>query len=320
MSQVEDSALQHAPSPAPSNGSSRIHLATVHPVQPSISAARIAATAKAAPSGSFITPAIPPPSQSTYTQRADHFATVPTVDDNGKNFTIFHARWEVAVSAAGISHLFNPNYIPPTYPRNPDDIDYAADLATYEQYTRLEAQARSHLTSRLTDKSFQKVTRNAGHVYDIWLNLIEELQVKSEVGISEMKGKWEARTWTKGGNLVEFLEEDEELIEEIRNAGGEVTDSEQRSHVLKIIPRKYKEHIDSVLSIAHIARITILMPDLIHNLKDCWRYLNPNSKSSNMTSKPKNPDVALSADSRTQSSNGFRGCSCGRGRGGNHNG
>ncbi|KIK50622.1 hypothetical protein GYMLUDRAFT_252832 [Collybiopsis luxurians FD-317 M1] len=82
----------------------------------------------------------------------------------------------------------------------------------------------------------------------------------------------------------------------------------------------YKEHIDSVLSIACIARITILTPDLIHNLKDHWQYLNPNSKSSNTTSKPKNPDIALSADSCTQSSNGFCGRGCGQGQGGNHNG
>ncbi|KIK53824.1 hypothetical protein GYMLUDRAFT_250011 [Collybiopsis luxurians FD-317 M1] len=235
MSQVEDSALQHASFPAPSDGGSCIHLTTVHPAQPSISTAHIATTAKAAPSGSFITPAVPPPSQSTYTQRADHFATVPTVNDDGKNFTIFCVRWEVAVSATGISHLFDPNYVPPTYPHKLDDIDYAAALPPMNKLPE------SHLEC------------------------------------------WE--------EIIEFPEEDEKLVKEICNAGSEVTDSEQCSHVLKIIPWEYKEHIDSVLSIACIARITILMPDLIHNLKDHWWYLNPNSKSSNTTSKPKNPDA-----------------------------
>ncbi|KAE9385353.1 hypothetical protein BT96DRAFT_1007112 [Gymnopus androsaceus JB14] len=43
------------------------------------------------------------------------------------------------------------------------------------------------------DKLMQKVTKDAKRVYDIWVNLVQELQVKSEVVVLTMKTNWENR-------------------------------------------------------------------------------------------------------------------------------
>ena len=63
-------------------------------------------------------------------------------------------------------------------------------------------------------------------VYDIWVNLVQELQVKLEVVVSTMKTNWENQVCSPKADLVKFLDDDNEIVEQIQNAGGEVSAKE----------------------------------------------------------------------------------------------
>ncbi|KAE9383406.1 hypothetical protein BT96DRAFT_1009224 [Gymnopus androsaceus JB14] len=187
---------------------------------------RATATAKATSNSPFIAPVEPPSNQQTNTQRTDHFAQVPKLAPKGTNFLAFKEQWHIAIAAAGYSHLFDTSFIPPTNPKDPEAPGYIAELTIFQSYTRLESQARSLLTARLDDRLMCKVMKGSTRVLDIWVKLVEQLQVKSEIAISDMKADWEQHTCGPKVNLIDFLAEDQEMVDEIENAGGEVSDSE----------------------------------------------------------------------------------------------
>ena len=54
----------------------------------------------------------------------------------------------------------------------------------------------------------RKVTKDTKRIYDIWVNLVQELQVKSEVVILTMKTNWENRVCSPKADLVKFLDND----------------------------------------------------------------------------------------------------------------
>lgn len=88
----------------------------------------------------------------------------------------------------------------------------------------------------------RKVMKGSTRVLDIWVKLVKQLQVKSEIAISDMKADWEQHTCGPKVNLIDFLAEDQEMVDEIEKVGGEVSDSEFRAHILKVIPAAYKDY------------------------------------------------------------------------------
>ncbi|KIY52503.1 hypothetical protein FISHEDRAFT_69923 [Fistulina hepatica ATCC 64428] len=147
-------------------------------------------------STTFVSP-VPPSAPTTSTvssvQRADYFAKVPTCQSDACNWDDFLTRWTIAIGGAGYAHLFDPTFEPPTRPTDSGSSTYATDLATYEAYTRLESQARSHLAGVLEDDMLRKVLRDSTRVLDMWQKLVAAVQNKSEVMIAQAKGEWMQR-------------------------------------------------------------------------------------------------------------------------------
>jgi hypothetical protein len=78
-------------------------------------------TSKASPSTPFLNPFEPPSSLQLFTQQTNHFAQVPQLNPKGKNITIFKQQWHITIAAAGIAHLFNKKFKPPTQTINLSD-------------------------------------------------------------------------------------------------------------------------------------------------------------------------------------------------------
>ncbi|THU86722.1 hypothetical protein K435DRAFT_867999 [Dendrothele bispora CBS 962.96] len=210
---------------------------------PNIISARICetATTRSTPvaGGVFIESA--EPTSSSMPNRIDYFYTkVPVVDDKGKNWAIFKERFQNANSAAGVAHLYLRNFVPPIHPDDPEATMYPSQLQVYNTWTRLENLARIQLTNCLSDAMLRK-----------------ELQVKTEVAILNMKTSWENRLCGDKDNVREFLDEDVALVEEIEDAGGQVSDSELRSHLLKVIPDLYRNFINTLIESSAIQGIII---------------------------------------------------------------
>ncbi|KAE9383520.1 hypothetical protein BT96DRAFT_1009076 [Gymnopus androsaceus JB14] len=138
-----------------------------------------------------------------------------------------------------------------------------------------------------------------------------------------MKADWEQHTCGPKVNLIDFLAEDQEMVDEIENAGGEVSDSEFRAHILKVIPAAYKDYINTMLEMANRTRTEISTDDIINMLERHYRYKNPETRTPRGT-KSDAKDVALSAEPHTHththppgsSGSSSHGSSRGRGRGG----
>ncbi|KAE9397730.1 hypothetical protein BT96DRAFT_1034869 [Gymnopus androsaceus JB14] len=119
---------------------------------------------------------------------------------------------------------------PPSYPqpipipKDPEAPGYIAELTIFHSYTQLESQACSLLTACLDNHLMHKVTKGSTRVLDIWVKLVEQLQVKLEITISDMKADWEQHTCGPKVNFIDFLAEDQEMVDKIKNAGGEVSD------------------------------------------------------------------------------------------------
>ncbi|KAE9385824.1 hypothetical protein BT96DRAFT_949567 [Gymnopus androsaceus JB14] len=159
--------------------------------------------------------------------------------------------WHIAIAAAGYSYLFNTSFIPLTSPENPEAPGYIAELTIFQSYTQLKSQARSLLTACLDDRLTCKVTKESTQVLDIWVKLVVQLQVKLVIAISNMKADWEQHTCGPKVNLIDFLAEDQEMVDKIEGAGGQLSDSKFRAHILKVIPATYKDYINTMLKMAN---------------------------------------------------------------------
>lgn len=161
----------------------------------------------------------------------------------------------------------------------------------------------------------RKVTQNADRVYGIWVNLIQELQIKSEVVVSSMKTKWENRSCGPKEDLSKFLDDDDEMVEEIHNAGGEVSDVEIRSHILKVIPSGYLNFVNTLIESLALQGLVVETDALVESLKQQFEYRSrTNTQNSNPSHNHNN--VALSAEATSNPSQSNRGNFRGRGRGG----
>ncbi|KAK1221220.1 hypothetical protein PQX77_015979 [Marasmius sp. AFHP31] len=112
----------------------------------------------------------------------------------------------------------------------------------------------------------------------MWIKLIAELQVKSEVIQSAMKDEWNSMVCVADADLVKFLDESSRMAKKIRAAGGDVSDSEERSHILTRIPEVYQQHINTVITSASVMGYTVPTATIVDSLKRHYRYLTSRSK------------------------------------------
>lgn len=82
-----------------------------------------------------------------------------------------------------------------------------------------------------------------------------------------MKTKWENRRCGPKEDLSKFLDNDNEMVKEIRNAGGEVSEVEIHSHILKVIPPGYLNFINTIIESLALQGLVIETDVLVKSLK-----------------------------------------------------
>ncbi|KAF5360079.1 hypothetical protein D9758_007571 [Tetrapyrgos nigripes] len=248
-------------------------------------------------------------------QKADFWSSVPMLKGE-TNFTEFRQRVEIAATASGVASVLDPryaNYRPMEL--LPNDPNYEVNMHAFRTYQMLEHQTRALLVGKLPSDIMRWALHGSHMCLDIWMCLISRYQVANTLDTAGLIKIWMNRSCANDSkvNLRKWLEEDEDIIRRIGDAGGIISDQERKNHVLTSIPLMYKTYIgqmNDTMKINSNGTRELSTQEIIDLLHSRYLFLHPelpswstsstekslsSSKTSDPTKDPKN--VALQASS-----------------------
>ncbi|KAF5373725.1 hypothetical protein D9758_000722 [Tetrapyrgos nigripes] len=253
------------------------------------------------PLNRFVPPCVP---DQTFRigQKADFWSSVPMLKGE-TNFTEFRQRVEIAATASGVASVLDPQYTNyrPMEPL-PNDPDYEANMHAFRTYQMLEHQTRALLVGKLPSDIMRWALHGSHTCLDIWMRLISRYQVANALDTVGLIKIWMNRSCANDSkvNLRKWLEEDEDIIRQIGDAGGIISDQERKNHVLTSIPLMYKTYIgqmNDTMKINSNSTRKLSAQEIIDLLRSRYLFLHPELPSWSTSSTEKSLSSSKTSDS-----------------------
>jgi hypothetical protein len=243
---------------------------------------------------------------------SDIITAIPSLAENGSNWSIFKMRFRLALTPYGLYHHVVPdNNIPKpvdplssiaagttlTADQKKAKEQYDEDLAKWD---RNGDTARYILSRVIPDSMLRKVYSDTRPVDLMWNMLTVEFEQKTSLVQADLHAKFHSYKCPEKGDIRIHLNRLRQMHQDLENIGVTIDDKDYAAIIMQSVPSTYSDFCANIAAAAQLVRITISVDQLQHQLEQEY----DRRKTHHVREAPKPKDAAFNADSSNRQSGG----------------